>query len=96
MLNINTSPVDKKLDIDRVPSYASLEDEVNDELDRLGQGGRWVWTLFFISTLPNILNGFHVSSYVFLGKMPDSYWCGIPALTNTSWTHEELIHISTE
>lgn len=21
----------------------SLEDEVNEELDRLGQGGRWIW-----------------------------------------------------
>lgn len=83
-------------DAKNVQTNMSLEEEVNDELDRLGQGGRWVWTLFFIATLPNILNGFHVSSYVFLSKMPDNYWCSIAALGNTSWTPEERLRISTE
>lgn len=26
-----------------VPKNVSLADEVEDELDRLGQGGRWIW-----------------------------------------------------
>lgn len=28
---------------DAVSGKVSLEEEVNTELDRLGQGGRWVW-----------------------------------------------------
>lgn len=28
---------------DAVSGKLSLEEEVNTELDRLGQGGRWVW-----------------------------------------------------
>lgn len=53
-------------------------------------------TLFVIAALPNIVNGFHVSSYVFVGKVPEFFWCEIPALSNTSWTHNEMLHITSK
>lgn len=51
--------------------------------------------LFLIGTLPNILNGFHVSSYVFVGRMPDEYWCEVTALRDANWTRDNVITIST-
>lgn len=95
MQNIDLNPEEKESG-QNVTKHVALEDEVNEELDRLGEGGRWVWTMFFLATLPNILNGFHVSSYVFLGEMPDNYWCDIPVLSNASWTQDQILHISTE
>lgn len=52
-------------------------------------------TLFLIATVPNIVNGFHVSSYVFVGRMPDQYWCDVPALRNASWSTDNIIAITT-
>ncbi|KAJ6638868.1 Organic cation transporter protein, partial [Pseudolycoriella hygida] len=52
--------------------------------------------LFILCTAPNILNGFHVSSYVFLGKMPTSYWCVIPELKSANWTTDQMRMISTK
>lgn len=36
------SEINRKISTIEVKTV-SLEDEVNEELDRLGQGGRWVW-----------------------------------------------------
>lgn len=49
--------------------------------------------LFFLCVTPNILNGFHVSSYVFLGQ-PKDFWCSVPDLTNSSWTDDQIRAIS--
>lgn len=46
-------------------------------------------------TLPNILNGYQVSSYVFLGQMPDSYWCATTDLSQTNWSPDEIRNITT-
>lgn len=42
--------------------------------------------IFFLCVTPNILNGFHVSSYTLLGHLPDDQWCGIEDLRATNWT----------
>lgn len=44
---------------------------------------------------PGILNGLYVSSYVFLGHMPDNLTCVIPTLTQAYWTNDEIKNIST-
>lgn len=44
---------------------------------------------------PGILNGLYVSSYVFLGHMPENLTCVIPTLTQAYWTHDEIKNIST-
>lgn len=51
-------------------------------------------TLFILSVTPNILNGFHVSSYVFLGHLPEDMWCEVPALKESNWTSEQKQWIS--
>lgn len=44
MVDIRLSKVGNSIDEIVIDSNkVSLEDEVNEELDRLGQGGRWVW-----------------------------------------------------
>lgn len=50
--------------------------------------------LFIICFIPNILNGFHVASYVFLSPMPDRYWCMPPDLTTTNWSPEQIRNIT--
>ncbi|KAJ6637384.1 Solute carrier family 22 member 16 [Pseudolycoriella hygida] len=44
---------------------------------------------------PGILNGLYVSSYVFLGHMPDDLTCVIPVLSQAYWTYDEMKNIST-
>ncbi|XP_058811839.1 organic cation transporter protein [Topomyia yanbarensis] len=72
-----------------------LKQIVLDGLEKKGDRGIWLWVLFFLCLTPNILNGFHVSSYVFLGKMPENYYCLIPSLLQNGWTHDEIRNIST-
>ncbi|XP_013097503.1 organic cation transporter protein [Stomoxys calcitrans] len=60
---------------------------VTNELERVGTGGLYVWSLFFICVLPNILNGFHVNSYTMLGHLPDDQWCEIDDLRAANWTN---------
>lgn len=55
-------------------------------LEHLGNGSRWLWMTFFLCLTPGLLNGFHTSSYVFLGEMPDDFWCAIPQLEHANWT----------
>lgn len=60
------------------------------KLEHLGNGSRWLWITFFMCLTPSILNGFHTSSYVFIGQMPDDYWCAIPELQHANWTLEQM------
>ncbi|XP_055526448.1 organic cation transporter protein isoform X1 [Wyeomyia smithii] len=76
-------------------SPGDLKQVVLDGLEKKGDRGIWLWTLFILCLTPNILNGFHVSSYVFLGKMPENYYCVVPDLMQKGWTHDEIRNIST-
>ncbi|XP_055853397.1 solute carrier family 22 member 16 isoform X2 [Episyrphus balteatus] len=51
-------------------------------------------TLFFLCITPNILNGFHVSSYVLIGHIPEKMWCDISELKDTNWTPEQIKSIT--
>ncbi|CAD6992717.1 unnamed protein product [Ceratitis capitata] len=46
-------------------------------------------SLFFLCVTPNILNGFHVSSYTLLGHLPADQWCAVSDLQATNWTEEQ-------
>ncbi|KAH8293805.1 hypothetical protein KR054_004772 [Drosophila jambulina] len=67
-------------------SEDSMKDMLTKQLEIVGSGGAYVWAIFFLCVTPNILNGFHVSSYTLLGHLPDDQWCGIPDLQDTNWT----------
>ncbi|KAH8247416.1 hypothetical protein KR038_003759 [Drosophila bunnanda] len=67
-------------------SEDSMKDLLTKQLEIVGSGGAYVWAIFFLCVTPNILNGFHVSSYTLLGHLPDDQWCGIPELQATNWT----------
>lgn len=51
--------------------------------------------LFFICMAPGILNGLHVSSYVFLGETPANLSCVIPQL-RPHWDLDEIHQIATK
>ncbi|XP_065072547.1 organic cation transporter protein [Ochlerotatus camptorhynchus] len=82
-----------KMHMQSVPG--DLKQIVLDGLEKKGDRGVWLWVLFILCLTPNILNGFHVSSYVFLGQMPDNYYCVVPDLLQRGWTHDEIRNIST-
>ncbi|ETN63189.1 organic cation transporter [Anopheles darlingi] len=71
-------------------SASDLKQTILDGLEKKGNGGLWLWVLFILCLTPNILNGFHVSSYVFLGQMPKNYYCTVPLLQKAGWNHEEI------
>ncbi|XP_037945811.1 organic cation transporter protein [Teleopsis dalmanni] len=77
---------EKSKELIREETYKEI---VTNELERIGSGGAFVWTLFFLCVTPNILNGFHVSSYTLLGYLPADKWCNVPELGSTNWTLEE-------
>ncbi|XP_015037369.2 organic cation transporter protein isoform X2 [Drosophila pseudoobscura] len=70
------------------------------ELKPTSMGVMWVWrrvrgtAIFFLCVTPNILNGFHVSSYTLLGHLPEDQWCGLPDLDATNWTLAQRRHIA--
>lgn len=82
-----------KMHLQSVPG--DLKQIVLDGLEKKGDRGLWLWVLFILCLTPNILNGFHVSSYVFLGQMPENYYCVVPSLLQRGWSHEEIRNIST-
>lgn len=84
----------EKVHIQSVPG--DLKQIVLDGLEKKGDRGLWLWVLFILCLTPNILNGFHVSSYVFLGQMPENYYCVVPSLLQRGWTHDEIRNISTD
>ncbi|XP_053946998.1 organic cation transporter protein [Anastrepha ludens] len=75
-------------------SEKTFKDILTEQLERIGTGGAYVWTLFFLCVLPNILNGFHVSSYTLLGHLPEDQWCVVSDLQSTNWSVGEQRHIS--
>jgi hypothetical protein len=50
--------------------------------------------MFVLCITPNILNGFHISSYVFLGKMPEKYHCVVQTLVNRNWDLNQIREIA--
>lgn len=50
--------------------------------------------LFILCITPNIINGFHISSYVFLSKVPESYFCLVPALNHKNYSNEQIREIA--
>ncbi|KAM8706360.1 hypothetical protein ACLKA7_010609 [Drosophila subpalustris] len=70
-------------------SEQGMKDLLTKQLEVVGSGGAFVWAIFFLCVTPNILNGFHVSSYTLLGHLPDDQWCGIDDLRATNWTLEQ-------
>ncbi|KFB42101.1 AGAP003303-PA-like protein [Anopheles sinensis] len=77
-----------------VESNGDLKQTILDGLEKKGDRGLWLWVLFILCLTPNILNGFHVSSYVFLGQQPNNYYCMVPALLQAGWSHEEIRNIT--
>ncbi|XP_036324369.1 organic cation transporter protein isoform X1 [Rhagoletis pomonella] len=75
-------------------SEKTLKDILSEQLERVGSGGLFVWSLFFLCVTPNILNGFHVASYTLLGHLPDDQWCAVADLQSTNWTVEQQRNIS--
>lgn len=46
--------------------------------------------MFALCVTPNIINGFHISSYVFFSKDPEAFYCQVPINTNDfHWTDEQ-------
>lgn len=46
---------------------------------------------------PNIINGFHISSYVFFSQDPKDFYCESQYLTqHTDWTKEQIRAVSTK
>jgi hypothetical protein len=41
-----------------------------------------------------VINGFHISSYVFLSKVPETYFCLVPTLNNKNWSFEQIREIA--
>lgn len=52
--------------------------------------------LFFICMAPGILNGLHVSSYVFLGEAPKNLTCVIPQLQTAQWSLDQMQQITSK
>ncbi|XP_058130471.1 organic cation transporter protein [Anopheles ziemanni] len=77
-----------------VESNGDLKQTILDGLEKKGDRGLWLWVLFILCLTPNILNGFHVSSYVFLGQQPNNYYCMVPTLVHAGWSHEEIRNIT--
>lgn len=50
--------------------------------------------MFILCITPNIINGFHVSSYVFLSKVPKEFFCVVPQLNHKNWSLEQIREIA--
>lgn len=50
--------------------------------------------MFILCVTPNIINGFHISSYVFLSKIPETFFCVVPALNHKNWSYEQIREIA--
>ncbi|KAJ9574200.1 hypothetical protein L9F63_008456 [Diploptera punctata] len=62
-------------------------------LEHIGEHGTWIWTMFFLVSMPGVFNIWHLTSYVFLGHTIP-YWCAVPELQNANWTSEQIRNIS--
>ncbi|KAK6621085.1 hypothetical protein RUM43_011391 [Polyplax serrata] len=68
-------------------------DELLERLEVIGNGGWFLWKIFLLCTIPSILNGLNLTSYVYLAEVP-THWCDIPALESSNWTEEQIRLIS--
>lgn len=50
--------------------------------------------MFILCVTPNIINGFHISSYVFLSKIPETFFCVVPALNHKNWSYDQIREIA--
>lgn len=50
--------------------------------------------MFILCITPNIINGFHISSYVFMSNEPQTYFCVVPALNHRNWSYEQIREIA--
>lgn len=54
--------------------------------------------MFILCVTPNIINGFHISSYVFFSKDPDAFYCDLAHKTNdqnmAGWNGEQIRHFA--
>lgn len=85
---------DDDSDRDEQLTTSAYRELILNKLEQLGSGSRWIWMTFILCLTPSILNGFHTSSYVFLGQMPEDFWCAIPELEQGDWTLEQMRNIS--
>lgn len=46
--------------------------------------------IFFLCVTPNILNGFHLNSYLFIAKDPSYHFCMVDELRSSGWTNDQL------
>ncbi|XP_060648149.1 organic cation transporter protein [Drosophila nasuta] len=70
-------------------SEQGMKDLLTRQLEIVGSGGAFVWAIFFLCVTPNILNGFHVSSYTLIGHQPDDPRCNVDDLRASNWTLEQ-------
>ncbi|CRK89407.1 CLUMA_CG003157, isoform A [Clunio marinus] len=87
-------PTDASIEVpNNADNKKTLKDVVLDGLEEKGKGKDcWLWVLFILCITPNIINGFHISSYVFL--IPESYFCLVPELHHKNWTNEQIREIA--
>ncbi|XP_078050216.1 organic cation transporter protein [Augochlora pura] len=71
---------------------SKVTDPLFTELDKLGNGSRFLWKIFTFTLIPTIFNGMHSMSYIFIAEVPD-HWCDVPVLT-VPWTQEQKRNIS--
>lgn len=50
--------------------------------------------IFFLCVTPNILNGFHLNSYIFLAKEPSYHFCMIDVLSGNGWTDDQIRNLT--
>uniref|UniRef100_A0A1S4N1W3 Major facilitator superfamily (MFS) profile domain-containing protein n=1 Tax=Pediculus humanus subsp. corporis TaxID=121224 RepID=A0A1S4N1W3_PEDHC len=69
------------------------KEEILTKLDVIGNGGWFLWKIFFLCTIPSIFNGLHLTSYIYLAEVP-VHWCHVTELSESNWTDEQIRMIS--
>jgi hypothetical protein len=71
----------------------STQDGLEAAIERIGEGGKWLWIMFLLVSTPGVFNIWHLTAYVFLGQaLP--HWCAVPELQAAHWTSEQIRNIS--
>ena len=69
------------------------DEALEEELTRIGLHKGYVGFIFFLVCLPGLFNTWHTANYNFWGSSTDFY-CEIPGLASTGWTHGQIREIS--
>ena len=69
------------------------KEEILTKLDVIGNGGWFLWKIFFLCAIPSIFNGLHLTSYIYLAEVP-VHWCHVTELSESNWTDEQIRMIS--